>query len=207
MNKVPLTRIFDLLEIAPVTLYRKIDYLYERCSEFAHHRERKLFDGMPLPKLYIGCDQQDLSINWPRKEVRRNIVFKAAGAADNETGYVFASVLNYDHSLDLIETAADAFREGDYTKLPYLRKYARFWLPEFFLEETLKDKKRFLRTDTGDLEENIRRSYENSLKRNDIESSENIDENKQLPTTGMQVHNEYTLYGLFFLFKVHDWRC
>jgi hypothetical protein len=81
-SKTPIKRIIEHLNISPQTFYKKIDFLYDQFISFAYQRESKLIDKKFFKRLYISADQQDLMMNWTDRKIRRNIVFKAAGAAD-----------------------------------------------------------------------------------------------------------------------------
>lgn len=197
-SKTPIKRIIEHLNIGPQTFYNKIDFLYEQFINFAYQRERKLFDRMSFRRLYISADQQDLMMNWTDRKVRRNIVFKAAGAADNESGYVFASFINYDPSLDRIEIEKEAALIGDNEKKPPFRKFARVWLFNDYEKASSAPKTMLPRGINKDLTSKILNSYGFSESQSDVESAEAPSNITQLPHKGIQIHNEYTLYGMFF---------
>lgn len=59
MNKSPMRRICEVADVDPKTLYGKIDFRYRQCLYFIADREGRLLDGMPIRRLYLGCDRQD----------------------------------------------------------------------------------------------------------------------------------------------------
>jgi len=53
----------------------------------------------------------------------------------------------------------------------------------------------------GRLFDEIRGTYDQALRRDDIEVFETPDITNRLPNNGLQVHSEYTLYGHFFFLR------
>lgn len=199
MNKSPMRRVCEVACIDPKTLYGKIDFLHHQCLAFSADREKRLMNGMAIPRLYIGVDRQDYVVNWIRHADRRNIKLHAVGSADNNSGYVFGMHLNYDSTLDSKAVEADALVVGDYqTKLPF-RRYARCWLKEDYTAAVRKQAMR-KKTASG-LQGEIEGEYAETIQRDDVEVSEVQDSSRRLPTKGIQIHAEYTLYGHFYYLK------
>jgi hypothetical protein len=139
-------------------------------------------------------------VNWTKNADRRNVMLHAVGSADNNTGYVFGMHLNYDASLDSEVVEADALSVGDYqTKAPF-RRYARCWLKEDYAAALRKSTSRKKAAKSG-LQSDIAVAYDEALQREDVEVSETQDSEKKLPTRGIQIHAEYSLYGHFFYLK------
>lgn len=200
MNKSPMRRICEVADIGPESVYGKIDFLYRQCLAFAADRENRLRNGMAIPRLYLGVDRQDYVVNWTQNADRRNVMLHAVGSADNNTGYVFGMHLNYDASLDSEVVEADAITAGDYqAKLPF-RHYARCWLKEDYVGAVKKSLQRKQRAN-HDLQSDIEALYVESIQRDDVEVSETQDSGKRLPTRGVQIHAEYTLYGHFYFLR------
>lgn len=99
VNKVPMRRIVEIVDIGPKALYGKIDFLYEQCRAFLADRESRL-PQMNIKRLYLGVDRQDYVSNWTTRNDRRNTVLSAVSSVDNETGYCFATHVNFDPDLD-----------------------------------------------------------------------------------------------------------
>lgn len=196
-GKMPLQRIIDYLKISPQTLYDKIDFFHQQFSSFAYQREKKLFEYKKLRRLYISVDQQDMMLNWDDKDARRNIILKAAGAADNDTGYVFASFINHDPDLDRFEIEKKAKLCGDNEKNPAFRRFARLWLYSDYEKASSRKKPKLPKGVSKDLKTDIENSYSFSESQSDVESAELISNITRLPSKGVQVHNEYSLYSLF----------
>lgn len=208
-NKMPMRRIAKITGINAVTLYGKIDFLHRQCLAFAASREAAL-RTMDLSRLYISVDRQDYMVNWSKDSDRRNIEVSAVGSADNDTGYIFGMHLNFDPRLDPEEVARDAGITGD-ELLPHPhRTYARFWLSGDY-EEGLKSSeaerdRKASKVAKGPMGKSVVSAVEDAYDavdlRDDAEISELKGETVKLPEAkGMQVHEEYSLYGHFQFLK------
>jgi len=208
VNKVPLRGICEIFDITMKTVYGKIDFLYEQCRKFVGARERKLLNGMRLPKLYISVDRQYYTVNWRIREDKRNVILYAIGSADNNSGYVFSIDLNYDPLLNQVEIEKSALDHNDYDNDPPFRQFTRLWLNRDFNREIVKGKSgkksktNQQQTYAKDLlDEKIIQSYMELKSRDNIESSDDITEFVQLPHSGMMVRTDYSLYGHFLHLK------
>lgn len=200
MNKSPMRRICEVAAVDPKTLYGKLDFLYRQCLYFNADREGRLRDGMPIRRLYLGCDRQDYVVNWNRQEDRRNVVLHAIGTADNETRYVFGMHLNFDATLDAEVVEEEARQAGDYDTKPPFRRHARCWLKGDYAVALNRSAGRGM--SRAALRKQIEATYADAEQREDVEVSETQDTDRRLPTKGMQIHAEYTLYGHFFYLKM-----
>jgi len=201
VNKSPFRRISEVAGIGPSGLYGKIDFLHEQCLAFAAARERRLLAGMPLSRLYLATDRQDYVVNWTQQQDRRNVVLHAVGTADNVTGYVFGLHLNYDPALDADAIERAAVAAGDYqSKLPF-RRYARCWLRADYQTAAARSVAPNRRLTKSYLQSAIAATYAEAAQRADVEVAETPDAHQRLPTQGVQIHAEYTLYGHFFFLR------
>lgn len=129
VNKVPMRRICEVLDLNPATLYSKLAYLSELASDFSALQERRITSGeVPLSRAYISVDRQDHILNWGSQLDRRYTAVGAVGAAENDSGYVLGMQLNFDPDSDPEDVEADAIERGDYLVPPVHRHYARLWL-------------------------------------------------------------------------------
>ncbi|WP_157077121.1 hypothetical protein [Curvibacter delicatus] len=129
VNKVPMRRICEVLDLNPATLYSKLGYLAAVASDFSAKHERRIAAGeVPLNRAYISVDRQDHVLNWGSQLDRRYTTLGAVGAAENESGYVLAMQLNFDPDCNPEDVEADAIARGDYLVPPVHRHYARLWL-------------------------------------------------------------------------------
>lgn len=204
INKVPLSRICEIADVSPKTLYTKIDFIHRRCLEFLGSRERRFY-GEKFESLYIAMDQQAIMVNWDSMRARKNIVLSLLAAAENETGYVFCASVNFDPSLDFQETVQKGLSLGDPQKKPPHREFARLWLPWDYGEADRKhrSKKKESACEPRKLEKSDRfhgpAFHEEPEEEDEVET---MDVNSQrIPSKGVQVHAEYTLYGQLYLLK------
>ena len=200
MNKAPLRRICEIADIAPGTLYPKLDFLHRQCLAFVGHREQRLLQDFSIPRLYIGIDRQDYVVNWTQRQDKRNVQLTAVGSADNATRYVFGMHLNFDPDAeaDIIEHEAATLKDGE-LQMPF-RRHARLWLASDYATARQKGKNALFGSD-GTLSAAVAARYTDAESRSDIEVFEEPRRTTQLPKTGMQVHAEYTLYGHCFLLR------
>lgn len=203
VNAAPLKAIARKHGLSMKTVYDKIDFIYRQCVAFASQRERELLPLISRKRMEIAVDRQEHTINWKRASDKRNIRLYAVGSADIKSGYVFGFHVNYDPSHDMDTIEPDAIACGDYDEQRPFRKYARFWLLNDYVDSVKKSaaaqkegaKKR------RSAEELVVETYEEALRRADIEASDAMSAYEQLPKKGMQVHAEYTLYAHFFFLK------
>lgn len=206
INKMPFRRMTEVTGLSPQTLYDKLDFIHRQCQAFAGERERKLLEGLPLPKLYLATDRQTLAVNWSNRRDRRNVTLQAIATADLKTGFVFGMDLNFDPSLDLDEVDAAAVACGDATKPQPYRRYAHLWLRADYAvavaeAQARKDakttKKYAYKVDA--LAAAISESYEDACVREDVEEVILKDQDQKLPAAGIEVRDQYTVYAHFLL--------
>ncbi len=199
INKVPMNRILEIAEINAPTLYQRIDFFYNQCLSFAAGRERALM-SKPIKRLYLETDRQAYIVNWTAEQDKRNVLMLAVGTADQVSSYVFDMTLDYDHSVDKGEIEKDVAKIKDSDISPPFRKYARLWLEEDYKNwlRSANAGVRARRRQRGLLLQNVEDKYAESGERVDIEEDIFQGPDVRLPARGMQVHNDYTLYGHFF---------
>lgn len=101
---------------------------------------------------------------------------------------------NFDASCDpgRIEAAALAADDRQ-VSFPH-RRYARLWLASDFAAAVTRSE----RSAAAGLSAEISAAYSQSAGRDDVESPESVSKEDRLPSDGILVHSEYTLYGHFF---------
>lgn len=202
MNKSPMRRICEVADIHAPTLYQRIDFFYRQCKAFAAAREKALLEGMPIRRLYLAVDRQDYIVNWSNQDDKRNVVLRAVGSADDETGYVFGMHLDFDPSLDPAAIEKNAAARNDHALSYPFRRYARLWLKADYTDlvrQRRRAQKRVSRS--AGVAAEVAAVYEDIKDRPDIEAGVTQSFDTQLPKQGMQVHSEYTLYGHFYFLK------
>lgn len=197
--KVPIRRIGKATGLSPSSVYGKLDFIHRQCLAFAAERERAL-PGMAIPRLYVCVDRQDHVLNWTNHLDRRNIVLHAVGSADTHSRYVFGLHVNFDPSLDAGDVNRQAAECGDLEVLKPFRRFARLWLwPDY--AEAVSQRKALPKGFDDTILGRVKAAYDEAMARQDIEAFEQLTRDMQLPTQGLQVHAEYTLYGHFFFLR------
>ena len=210
MNKVPLSRIINILQISWEVLYNRIDHIHKQCLAFASNRENNLKE-LPFKRIYLAIDRQEYSVNWNERKDKRNVVLSAMASADNKSGYVFGMHPNFDGTLDKVRIEEDAKECNDLTKTAPFRKYARLWLENDYTSSANRvryDKKKLSK---GTLKSKIEVKYEEATKREDVEAFDIKTDEEMLPNYGVQVHAEYTMIAHFHFLKnllgnIEKWR-
>src|SRR6266498_622120 len=195
VNKEPFNRILEVADIGSYTLYSRINFLHRQCLAFAGKIERK-FQEKKLGRLYISVDRQEYTVNWTEARDKRNIRLHAITSADNRTGYIFGMHLNFDPRYDSVQVEEDAKACGDYDAHYPFRKYSRLWLANDY-KEARENAKPLKKEKKRSLIGRIADGYEDACERDDIEVFETHTTATRLPTKGMLVHAEYTIYGHF----------
>lgn len=214
VNSSALSRTCEMLDISPKLLYDRIDFIHERCLEFAGHREtqileRDLFEGK---RLDFCMDRQIFVVNWRRKLERKNSLIHAVCVCERKSGYVLGTYLNYDPSADREKIVEAAKKCGDPEKPPPYRRYARVWLDDEILAQkdaALASAKKRMATDElaagfdhASVLFDIGREYADAMARADVEHSEVILPGiHQLPSGGTLVHEQYVIYAAMRLLE------
>lgn len=195
VNSVPLRRIIKILGITPGVLYRRMEFIWRQCCEFAGERERGLLDRQDLGRRYIAMDRQALMVNWETRKDRRNTLLLLCASADLETGYVFGAHLNYDANADADEVIANLPRFGDNHLPQPFRRYARLWLPQDYEDAARRggNAKGETGGDFSGLQAEIDAAYAEALQRQNIEAGPGPKAHTRTPLRGMQVHEQVTM--------------
>jgi transposase-like protein len=205
VNRVPLSRICETTTLAPKAVYDKIEFIYNQCRLYSGSRESKLLrPDFVLPKMYVSVDRQYYQLNWSKREDRRAIQLNAIATADLKSGYVFGMHLNFDDAVISSEIEAAAAAAGDAHLTAPFRRFARLWLDRDY-QEALTDAQRRLTasymTPTPQFQDgllnDISSEYADAEARSDIEESDYKNRELQLPKSGMQVRETYTMYAHF----------
>ncbi|WP_371373468.1 hypothetical protein [Thalassotalea aquiviva] len=206
--QVPVQGILEIAEINPETFYNRVGWIYEKVQEFMGERELK-FSETGCDRLYLSCDRQVQTVNWPERKDRRIIQLYGLATVDNRSRYVFGWDFNVDHDISQEAILNDPILELEKDKRPQHRKYARLWLPdEFkqqeteFLEKALHEKDpNPLKLDVDSPEYQIwLTEYKHSIQLN-LDAIDEPNGDVRLPKQGMLVHSDYSTYAHFLANK------
>lgn len=183
VNKMPINRMCEVLDVSFSTLYGKIDFIYAQCRLFAQERERHLPE-MAFDRLYLSTDRQDYIVNWGDRSARKTIQLTAIATADQESGYLFGFSPNFDAGISP-KALEEACRQADDWQLPpAMRQHARLWTQADYERSALK-----------------RSLKEAETTRGDLDAPEHLLEDQQLPPSGCQVHADYLMHGHYWLLR------
>lgn len=204
VNKAPMRRLCEELEISPAVLYNKIDYIHRQCVRYSQDVERRLEGSRHLKRLYLSSDRQDYVFNWGSQFDRTNVTLHATGTADNISGYVFGMHLDFDPDVqpEIVEKLARA--AGDLAKPIHERKFARlFLLSDYDSNRTLKLRVRHAQKkgQAGPLSQ----QYAAELARRAAIGEQGpvpveeqpLEPPGKLPPNGMQVRSDYSMFAHF----------
>ena len=204
VNKMPLRRICEVTGMGAPAVYGKIDFIGHQCQAFVAGRERKLYEGMPLPKMYLAVDRQIHNVNWSSRRDRRNVQLSAIGSADLDSGYVFGFHINFDPALDPQEVERDAAGRGDLGTYEPYRHYARVWLSADYeaavsraAATPKRNRRRLPGSEDAKLRGDIANAYDEAGERVDVEVVESTTRDTALPQLGMLIKDQYTMHGHF----------
>lgn len=178
VGKVGISKIAQITDLAPKTVYDKIDFLHKQCTKFLADRERRLPE-IDLGDLRISTDMQDYMVNWPTKKLRKTIQFRALASSCLDTGYVFACHPQIDTRFNTNEIQSAVEECGDLDRKPAFRDYARLWNYEDYASAL-------------QLEPHIFAPI-----RDDQDAAEHMTAERQLPEQGAMVHIDYLMFGHF----------
>lgn len=202
--QVPVQGILEIADINPKTFYNRVDWIYEKVQEFMGEREMK-FSEIGCDRLYLSCDRQVQTVNWPERKDRRIIQLHGLATVDNTSRYVFGWDFNVDHEIEQTNIINDPLFEFEKNKRPQHKKYARLWLPhEFKAQETAFFNKQLqqenpnpLKLDMDSPEYQIwLKDYQYSIRLN-LEAIDEPDGEIRLPRKAMMVHSDYSTYAHF----------
>lgn len=194
VNKEPLRRICEVVDVSPRVLYERIDFFHEQALAFLADRESQL-PSMNIRRLHIGVDRQEYAINWTRRKDKKNVILTAVASADNLTGYVFGMHPNFDPEADAKLIEQEVYVTNDALLPAPHRRFARLWLQADYDASLLASNQHKA---AGSLAGKIANTYANAAARADIDAPDAMDTKEEaLPDEGMLVHAEYTLYGHF----------
>lgn len=68
LNRTPVKRVCEILEISSDTYYRKLEWIYRRCLEFLERHEQKPLENKQFDSLWLKTDKLQYNLNNVRKK-------------------------------------------------------------------------------------------------------------------------------------------
>ena len=130
-----LSKISEIVELAPRDVYRKLDFIYERVREFTARREGDLRDtDWDRHGRRFATDSQTLTLNWPNRKKRASVAVQHLCTAHANSGYIVLGHLQFDPAGDMGQIEIDMAVNGDLTKDRCWRRHGRLWTASEFKE-------------------------------------------------------------------------
>lgn len=149
LNRMPVSRTCEALDISPQTYYRKLEWLYRRCLEFVERYERKPLKTKNFDTIWLNTDKLIYNLNNIRKKGHGGIRYDNLEdklmqthiivTGDVDTGYIFRSDIAYDWMTTLEDVQKDTLYYKEDHLYDFSRKNARLRLSHFPQPPTDKD--------------------------------------------------------------------
>lgn len=198
VNKTPITRTCEILEIGRSTYYQKLEWLYRCCLEFLDKYEKKALENRSFKEIWLNTDKMNYNLNNVRKkgqgerfEDMEDTQFPTSivVTSDVHSRYVFRSDVAYDWDITFGDIALDTILYKEDHLNEFARKNGRFGKFSAFPQPPSKN-------DTQTKSE-----YENDLKKFEI---------RERYVEGLHINATYTtiahLWLIKQLVKATEWR-
>jgi len=149
LNKTPVSRTIEVLEIGVKTYYSKLEWVYRKCLEFLERHERKPIKNKDFGTVWINTDKMIYYLNNVRKKGMGGSRYDEIEdthfpthiivSADVFSRYVFRSDVAYDWDIKLEDIMLDTVLLKDDHLHEYARKHARLRINYFPQEPTEND--------------------------------------------------------------------
>ena len=142
LNRTPVTRTCEKLGIGVSTYYHKLEWIYRRCLEFLERHEKKAFERMEFPVMWLNTDKMTYNLNNVRKKGQGGNGFddveetqfptQIVVTADVHSKYVFRSDIAYDWNIEINDIKLDTLLLKEDHLNEFCRKHARFRKHSFY---------------------------------------------------------------------------
>lgn len=128
-----LSKISEIVDLAPRDVYRKLDFIYERVRDFTVRREADLRDAdRDRYGRRFATDSQTLTLNWPNRKKRASVAVQPLCTAHANSGHIVLGHLQFDPAGDMEQIEIDMASNGDLTVDRCWRRHGRFWTASEF---------------------------------------------------------------------------
>lgn len=136
VNKTPISRTCEILEIGRSTYYQKLEWLYRICLEFLDNYEKKPLEKMSFKEIWLNTDKMTYVLNNVRKKGQgskdyidfedKQFPTNIIVTADVHSRYVFRSDVAYDWDITFGDIALDTVLYKEDHLNEFARKNGRF---------------------------------------------------------------------------------
>ncbi|WP_353049933.1 insertion element protein [Bacillus sp. ISL-35] len=199
INKNPINRTCEILEISKGTYYEKLEFVYRKCLEFLERHETKPLLNKQFKEMWVNTDKMTYYLNNVRKKGMSKSKYRdledsvfpthVVVSADVFSRYVFRSDVSYDWDIKLEEINKDTIQyKCDHLAI-YARKNARFSKHSYYPQPP------------SDNDTQTKTEYKTELSKI---------ENRAKYTDGLHVNSTYTTVAHHWLIKelvnASEWR-
>lgn len=200
VNRASLNGILRKHGIGPKTLYERIDFIHEQMCAFEAAKLKALKNRTKFARhpFALATDSQDHMVNWLSRDRRIAVQLSCITTADNLSGFVFRSDLNFDPTIgDIVADFAKLLDAGEFDDPRRLGLIARYEAKAYFsaLRHLLE---RRIDADKGDMEAS-RLLDELDKISPQVSSLEDDDLTADNPISGVVVRKTYTAMAHFML--------
>ncbi|HLR11361.1 MAG TPA: insertion element protein [Sporosarcina sp.] len=106
VNKIPISRSLEILEIGASTYYAKLEIIYRKCLEFLERVEKPAFENKTFEEIWLNTDKMHYFLNNVRKKGQGAKDYKGIEdldfqtyivvTAEGSTNFVFRADVSYD---------------------------------------------------------------------------------------------------------------
>jgi transposase-like protein len=135
LNRTPVKRTCEILQIGSETYYNKLEWMYRRCLEFMERHEEKTFKSKTFDTVWLNTDKMIYHLNNVRKKgqssgrfedfEKRHVPTHIIVTSDVFSRYVFRSDVAYDWNAKLENIHHDTISYKDDHLNDFGRKNAR----------------------------------------------------------------------------------
>jgi transposase-like protein len=135
LNRTPVKRVCEILEISSDTYYRKLEWMYRRCLEFLERHEQKPLEDIQFDSIWLNTDKLQYNLNNVRKKGNGSRFYDMIEVkkpqthivvtADIDSRYVFRSDVAYDWNITLENIERDTQELCEDHLHEFARKNAR----------------------------------------------------------------------------------
>jgi DNA polymerase III epsilon subunit len=140
MNKAVLTRAEEKNGIDAKVIYDKINFFYQQTLAFDKFHSEKLDFAVATKSLNLSTDRQHYLSNWGDHNMPMPTPIMNTSTADNGSGYIFVSTVNFDFTCDAEEIKKEHREKKESDKYSYFRRFAQYVLSDAEVNESVKSK-------------------------------------------------------------------